>query len=869
MTAGLTSDEARRRLVASGPNRFVDPRGWRRLRAVIAAIADPMALMLAVTGTLYFVLGETIDGTVLLLALIPVWGVDVILGARSHRALAALRASVAPRAMVIRDGVEHELSTEAIVPGDLLVVREGEMIHADACVEDDINTFTVDESHLTGESEPQQRGVGSTIYAGSRAVGGRARAVVTATGRRTSFGRIATLVADAEAGSSPLQRSVGRLVKRLGIVAVAVAAIVFALRMFAGTTVETAFLSAISLAMAAIPEEFPLVLTLFLSLGALRLARRGVLVRRLAAVESLGATTVICTDKTGTLTQGRFELAVARVLAGDDRALLTSAVLACEPAPDDIMEAAIVTHAADRQISATDLHGRWRLVFDHPFERDGKHMTHVWQADDRWKVVMKGALEGVSEHCDLSPGERTNAELAMSELAGDGMRVLAVATKEGLGEPPAERADAERSVALIGLLGFRDPLRPEVPAAIEACRSAGIQVKLITGDHALTARVIAEQAGIPIGAGSIVTGPELAEMSAIDRAQRIREATVLARIQPEQKYEIVDQLVAAGEVVAMTGDGINDAPALRRASIGVSMGRGATEVARAAAGLVLLDNDFGALVETVREGRAIYANLQRAFLFLVGFHIPIIGLAIAAPILGLPLLLLPIHLVWLELIVHPVAALVFEGEDAPAGVMNRPPRSPDISVLPARLLGRSVISGTIITVAALALYVWRLPAGVEIARGAAFTTVIAGGLALTWAERALDQPWRSVSIPRTARFWIVVGAVAATMPIAMLIPGLHQVLQIDPIGLVDWGLAIAIAALAVVWRVGGVSARSFRRQLGETTYQHAPPRPRPLHVGVGDIAELAVGATAVEHASEVKPANVEVVAKLEARDRTP
>jgi Ca2+-transporting ATPase len=254
----------------------------------------------------------------------------------------------------------------------------------------------------------------------------------------------------------------------------------------------------------------------------------------------------------------------------------------------------------------------------------------------------------------------------------------------------------------------------------------------------------------------------------------------------------------------MTGDGINDAPALRRASIGVSMGRGATEVARASAGLVLLDNDFGALVDTVREGRRIYANLQRAFLFLVGFHIPIVGLAIAAPILGLPLLLLPIHLVWLELIVHPVAALMFEGEDAPVGVMDRPPRSPGASVLPGRLLGRSVISGGIVAVAALALYVWRLPDGVEIARGAALTAVIAGGLALTWAERALDQPWSSVPLPRTARSWIVVGFVAATMPVAMLVPGLHRVLQIDPIGLADWGLAIAIAVLAVGWRVRGV-----------------------------------------------------------------
>jgi len=800
---GLTSAEAARRLIEVGPNRFVASRAWARLREVVSAVADPMALMLAVTGLVYLVLGQTIDGIVLLLALIPVWGVDVVLAARSHRALAALRDSVAPRAMVVRDGVERDVPTADLVPGDSLVLREGEMVHADARVEHETNTFTVDESHLTGESEPQPRSVGTTIYAGSRVVGGRARAMVTATGRRTSFGRIANLVAEAEAGSSPLQRSVGRLVKRLGILAIAIAGAVFALRIVSGTAVVSAFLSAISLAMAAIPEEFPLVLTLFLSLGALRLAKHGVLVRRLAAVESLGATTVICTDKTGTLTQGTFELATHHALVGDDDGLLETAVLACEPAPDDIMERAIIAHASEHGVEPAELHARWRLVTDHPFEREGKHMTHVWQAGARWKVVMKGAFEGVSEHCELSHGDRSAAEAAMTELGRAGMRVLAVAAREGTGDAPSDRAEAERDLTLVGLLGFRDPLRPEVPAAIAACRDAGIRVVVITGDHALTARVIAEQAGLVIAPDAVITGSELAAMSAAERARRIREATVLARIRPEQKYEIVDDLVTAGEVVAMTGDGINDAPALRRASIGVSMGHGATEVARAAAGLVLLDNDFGALVATVREGRQIYANLQRAFLFLVGFHVPIVGLAIAAPVLGLPLLLLPIHLVWLELIVHPVAALVFEGEDAPVDVMRRRPRSPGAPVLPGVLLLRSAISGVIVALGALALYALRLPDGIAAARGAAMTAVIAGGLALTWAERALDRPWRLVPFPRSARTWIVLGAVALTVPITMLVPGLRDVLEIAPIGLTDAVLALAIAVLAVVWRHGG------------------------------------------------------------------
>jgi Ca2+-transporting ATPase len=797
---GLTAAKAARLLAEGGPNTFERPDRWRRVRAVVEALADPMALMLLIAGLVYFAVGEITDAVILLVALIPVLGVDVVLAARSRRALAALSAAVAPTAHVVRDGETIQVAIETIVPGDALVVGEGEVVHADALVARDDNLI-VDESHLTGESEPQHRRVGDKVHAGSRVIGGRGVAVVTATGPRTELGRIATLVATAEAGSSPLQHAVRRLVRGLGIAALALAVLLFVLRLVAGSAPMAAFLSAISLAMAAIPEEFPLVLTLFLSLGAVRLARSGVLVRRLAAVEALGATTVICLDKTGTLTRGVFDLDEHRALRGADAELLGAATLACEPAPDDALELAIVAHAATHGVNAAELHARWQLVADHAFERVGKHMTHVWRDAAGWKVVMKGALEGVLEHCDAIAEERAAADRAMAEMARSGLRVLAVAERIGTGEPPRDRDSAERGLRLLGLLGFRDPLRPEVPEAIAACRKAGIAIKVITGDHALTARTIAELAGIAVD--DVVTGAELDALPAGERAQRIRWASVLARVRPEQKYEIVDELLRAGEVVAMTGDGINDAPALRRASIGVSMGRGATEVAREAAGLVLLDSNFAALVRTIGEGRRIYANLQRAFLFLVAFHLPIIGLAIAAPALGLPLLLLPVHLVWLELIIHPVAALVFEAEPAPAGMMEQPPRPPRGQILPRRLLARSLASGTIVTLSALAVYVLELDRGVEVARGAALTVVIAGGLALAWAERALDLPWRELRVPRTARFWVVMTLAAFTLPLALLVPPLGEVLQVGPGRPETSILALVLAVVSVAWRAGG------------------------------------------------------------------
>jgi Ca2+-transporting ATPase len=813
--AGLASAEAARRLAIHGPNVLVPATRWRRVKDLARTVADPMAIMLAAAAAVYLALGEVADGVVLALALVPVLAVDLVLERRARRTLAALSARFAPSARVVRDGRERAIPIEELVPGDLVVLAEGDLVFADAEIAAGQH-LALDESHLTGESEPLQRGAGDPVHAGSRVIAGRALATVTATGPETAYAAIAALVAGAVAGKTPLQHRVGRLVRRLGIAAVALAVLLFALLAVAGGSIAAAALSAISLAMAAIPEEFPLVLTIFLALGAARLSRRGVLVRRLAAVEALGSTTVICIDKTGTLTHGRFELAEHRALAATDAELLTAAALACELATDDAMERAILAHCGEHGVDVAGLHARWELAADHPFEVAGKHMTHVWRSGDRWRVVMKGALEGVAAHCDLDAAARDAAERAMTAMGRAGMRVLAVAARDGTGAAPLDRAAGERGLTLLGLVGFRDPLRPEVPAAVAACRAAGIELKVVTGDHAITARAIAEAAGLAVGDDAVSTGDELAALAPADRADRIRRATVLARIRPEQKYEIVDTMIRGGEVVAMTGDGINDAPALRRASIGISMGEGATEVARAAAGLVLLRDDLGALVDTVAEGRRIHANLQRAFLFLVGFHVPIIALAVVPPVLGLPLLLLPIHLVWLELIVHPVAALAFEDE-AGGDVLDRPPRPPAAPILPRRLLARAVASGAALAAGALAIYALRASAGVEAARAAVMATIVLGGLGLVWAELALDQPWRAVVAPRRRRFWIVVGAVAASLPFALAVPPLRELLALAPPSAGDVAVAVAVAVAAVAWRAGGTGLTAARTRTGSTS----------------------------------------------------
>ena len=447
----------------------------------------------------------------------------MLLEARSRGALKKLAASVGAKARVIRDGHEHEIPAEDLVPDDLLVISEGDLVHADAAVMSASNLAT-DESQLTGESEPQNKhpcadadvsGGDSRVYAGSRVLAGQGIARVTATGASSQYGKIATLVAGAESDRTPLQRRVAWIVRWTATAGIALSVAVFALELFRGAPLSRAFLYAITLAMASVGEEFLLVLTLFLSVGSFRLARRGVLARRISAVETLGATTVICLDKTGTLTAGSYELAEHLPLASDvsENDLLVAAALACEPEARDSMEAVIVRHCSDHHVDVAKIHRDWHLVFDYDFDSRGKHMSHVWNAADgrQATIVAKGALEGVLEHCAIDAPARACALAANADFAARGMRVLAVAgrTSNNLSDFIGTRSHDERALTLYGLLSFHDPIRPGVPAAIVECQRAGVTLKLITGDHALTAHAIADATGLAHENDGIVTGAEL------------------------------------------------------------------------------------------------------------------------------------------------------------------------------------------------------------------------------------------------------------------------------------------------------------------------------------------------------------------------
>jgi Ca2+-transporting ATPase len=801
---GLSSSEAEARLAEHGPNILVhaDRAAW--LKELGALLLDPMALMLLAAAGIYMALGERRDAMVMLVALVPVIGVDVFLEARSRSALKKLARSVAPRARVRRDGREIIIDTAELVPGDRLLLVEGDFVHADGVVRSAAN-LALDESSLTGESEPQPKGEGQPFYAGSTVLAGHGEGEVLATGRATRFGEIARLVAAADTTATPLQRRVGRMVRRLAVVAAAVAIALLALGLARGQGWSQALLGGISLAMSAAPEEFPLVFTLFLSVGAWRLGRRGVLVRRLASVETLGSTTVICTDKTGTLTEGQFRLDVVVPLGARSAGeLLAAAVLACEVPATDPMEKAIVARASSDGAAAA-LPARWRLARDHDFDPAGKHMTHVWSSRDepgRAWIVAKGAFEGVVQHCAIGAAELAAAEAEHARLAGQGIRVLAVAERQAPFAERGTRAEDERDLTLVGLLGFRDPVRPEVPDAVSECQAAGVRIKIVTGDHALTAHAVADRAGIihSHSDDSIVSSDQLARAGEPERQRLILEASVLSRITPAGKHTIVETLQEEGEIVAMTGDGINDAPALRRADIGISMGRRGTEVARAAADLVLLDDDFASIVAAVREGRKIFLDIQRAFLYLLAFHVPIVGLALAAPLAGVPLLLMPVHLVWLELVVHPVSALAFQGDPPPRDLMRQPPRDPRAPMLPRAAMVRSALSGGLLTLVVFLFYLWKLGQGAAPARTLALATLIIGYQLLVIVERAGSAREAAAFLPRAPRFWMVWLATGVSLPILMYLPAAAHVVGLARASVSDWLLAVAGACAAIGWR---------------------------------------------------------------------
>ena len=757
-----------------------------------------MAALLVVASATYILLGNPRDAIVTVVALVPIVAVSVILELRAERALEGLRRLTAPTALVIRDGVEQRIPAREVVVGDLVLVHEGDIVAADGRLVEG-SEVVLDESALTGESHPVTKlpmdDETALLYAGTTVRAGRGVSVVTATGAQTRYGRIGTLVAEIAPAPTPLQTLIRRLVIQLSIVAGAFCIAVVALELARGSRLDAAIIAGVSLAMAAIPEEFPMVFTLYLGLGAWRLARDRALVRRLAGVETLGAASVICVDKTGTLTRGTIEVAAVWTAPGwDEDAVVRAAVRASEPRPYDPVDIAIVGAAVARGMDLDDLHGG-ELVRDHPFDANDRYVTHVWRTAAGCAAYAKGSLEGILAHGTVDPTLREDILSANEDFAGRGMRVIAVAEAPRV-STEGDRASDEQNLELRGLVAFADPLRAGVNDALAECRAAGVRVIVITGDHPATAAAIARAIGLD--RAEVATGADIDAADDAALAAMVERASVFARVRPEQKYRIVRALRAGGHVVAMTGDGTNDAPALREADIGIAMGLRGTEVARSAATLVLMDDDFSTIVSAVRDGRRIFENLRHAFGYLVAFHVPLLLAALIVPIAGAPLLLFPVHLVWLEIVVHPTASLVFEADPAPADLMRRPPRRRANDLLPAGSVLGMLARGIGLTIGVLALYLGTMDTGEERARGLAVATLVLGQVFLVLAERAGDRPiWRAGSGGNKALVWILVATIGSLVLVEYvpLAAELMHIVAPSPIG---WILAAVVAAAGIL-----------------------------------------------------------------------
>jgi len=823
---GLSDLEASVRLQRDGYNELPSAKPRSLVAIAGEVVREPMFLLLIASGVVYLLLGDPEEAIALLAAVFLIIGITLYQEQKTERALQALRDLSSPRALVIRDGVTKRIPGREVVRGDLVVLREGDRVPADGCVEACSN-LSADESLLTGESVavrkvPGTRGAAPEspggddrplVYSGTLIVRGDGIARVYATGLGTELGRIGTALARVEVGRTALQNEVSRMVRLLaaaGMTACAALGVVYG---FTRHRWLDGALAGLTLAISMVPEEFPVILTIFLALGAWRISRQHVLTRRIPAVETLGSATVLCVDKTGTLTMNRMSVAAIatpdelhatgatnHVLLPAFRQVISTAILASRPDAFDPMERAFTDFAqrVDLQVD----HTRFSLVREYPLSDSLLAMVHVWRDRDSpitHVTAAKGAPEAIVELCSLAPEQRGRVLQRVDEMAKSGLRVLGVARGEW---PSAAMPDTPVAFGLryLGLVGLADPVRPGVPEAIEECQSARIRVVMITGDYPATAMNIAHQIHLATTT-TCLTGADLAGMGDVELQRRVKDVDVFARIVPEQKLRLVTALKAGGEVVAMTGDGVNDAPALKAADIGIAMGGRGTDVAREAAGLVLLDDDFSSIVRAVRLGRRIYDNIEKATAYVLAIHVPIAGISLIPVLFGWPLVLMPVHVIFMELIIDPACSIAFEMEPEEADVMRRPPRDPNRRLFTPRMAARSLFQGLGALGAALLVLAASRTLGLNESdvRTLTFSTLITTNLALILTNRSLTRSiWTGWRSPNPALRWLMAGALGVLATI-LYIPPVRDLFRMSRPHAGDALVIVVAATGALVW----------------------------------------------------------------------
>ena len=826
---GLTQAEAARRLAADGPNELPTEKRRNVFQEAWAVIRQPMLLLLLGAGLVNFLLAEPLDGAMLMAFVVVVIAISIYQEHKTERALAALRDLSSPRALVVRDGAQQRVAGRDVVRGDLLLLAEGDRVPADAVLVDCAN-FSVDESALTGESVPVRKvaaddaagSMGSPggdgtpwIFSGTLVVKGHGMAVAGQTGAGTELGRIGAALRTIEPQRTPLQREIDRLVRVLALLGVAAAAVVVVVYGATRGDWLSGLLAGIATAMALLPEEFPVVLTVFLALGAWRISRKHVLTRRPPVIETLGSATVLCVDKTGTLTlnqmtvreliaDGRRFTCHGQPMPEDFHPLAEYSVLASPIDPFDPMDKAFKELGETYLAGSPHLHADWELVREYPLSPELLALSHVWRSPhgDRFVIAAKGAPEAIADLCHLDARQMASLTAEVEAATADGQRVLAVACAEfdADSELPVRQHDFE--FRFLGLAGLHDPVRPGVAAAVAECRGAAIRTIMITGDYPGTALAIAREIGLDHGAG-VITGAELDLMTGDELAERIRSVSVFARMVPEQKLALVRALQADGEVVGMTGDGVNDAPALRAADIGIAMGARGTDVARESAALVITDDDFTSIVGGIRQGRGIFDNLRKALSYVIAVHLPIVGMSlIPVFVADWPLVLLPVQIAFLELIIDPACSVVFEAEQVDPAVMDAPPRGLREPMFGPRVLAIAALQGLSVLAATLAVYVWAVLGGHpdDQVRSITFAALVVGNLALILVNRSWRLPvWQTFRQRRNPAMKWILGTTALLLVTVLTVPALRHAFNFGAIPAGQWGLAILAGITGVAW----------------------------------------------------------------------
>lgn len=825
--AGLSDNEVLQKLKTEGYNELPSSEKRSVLRIALEVFKEPMFLLLVACGSLYFFLGDTTEAIILLSFVFVIIGITVYQEQKTEKALDALKNLSSPRALVIRNGEQKRIPGREVVTDDIVILSEGDRVPADSVLLQS-NNLMVDESLLTGESVPVRKiawkGEEITgrpggddqpaVYSGTLVIQGQALAQVKATGIKTEMGKIGDVLQKVERGSTKLKAEISSIIRNSAIIGIMLCAIVIIVYGCTRSDWIHGILAGITLAMAILPEEFPVVFTIFLALGAWRMSRKNVLTRQTQAIETLGSATVLCVDKTGTITQNK--MSVTKFYANGQTCdfdspensppdfcheLAEFSILACKSDPFDPMEKALKQISKGSFSKTEHVHDDWTLLQEYPLSQKLLAMSNVWvsPSGENYIIAAKGSPEAIMDLCHMDEKTIENISSQIQVMAGEGLRILGVAKASfEKTELPSEQHDF--SFTFLGLIGFADPVRPNVAGAVHECYTAGVRVIMITGDYPLTAQKIGRQIGLT-SVENVITGAQLDKMSDKELKQCIKDVNIFARVVPEQKLRIVNTLKENGEVVAMTGDGVNDAPALKSADIGIAMGERGTDVAREAASLVLLDDNFTSIVGGVRMGRRIFDNLKKAIAYIFSIHIPIAGMSILPILFGWPLILLPVHIVFLELVIDPACSIIFESETEEENVMLRKPRNINKKLFNKKAAIISFIQGFIVLLAVIGIYTYSTNNGfgVEKARTMAFATMVFGNLGLIVINRSWSQTiTKTIRNTNKALALIFAGATSALL-LVIYVPILSNLFYFEPINPINLLTCLAVSFISVIW----------------------------------------------------------------------